>query len=171
MNMKPCVISIRQRHASISRGMHTTNVLSSRNVHRGQRVAIYQLAAHKNAKQANTNLVRSMAGGETPKDDVEEKLKEEARKREQERIEMLSKPVMPPTSQGRFGKVKKDGPDDFGAAGSTRGGEYGLGPQTDKALNVAANPDAMLIAGCALFVLFLVLVAVGPPPPSPSSLY
>jgi hypothetical protein len=74
-------------------------------------------------------------------------------------------------SGGRFGKIKQDGPDDFGAAGSTRGGDYGLGPLTDKALNTWASENGLLAAGIAVLALVAVLVYIGPPPPSPSSLY
>eukprot|EP00241_Pyramimonas_parkeae_P007463 CAMPEP_0114238274 /NCGR_PEP_ID=MMETSP0058-20121206/7838_1 /TAXON_ID=36894 /ORGANISM="Pyramimonas parkeae, CCMP726" /LENGTH=157 /DNA_ID=CAMNT_0001350375 /DNA_START=104 /DNA_END=577 /DNA_ORIENTATION=- len=110
-------------------------------------------------------VVRAMAEESSKDEDPREKQKE------QERLEMLNKPVFPPDRQGRFGKIRKDGPDDFGAAGSTRGGEFGLGPAADRALNAWGDANGMLIAGTAVLVLFAVLVYIGPPPPSPSSLY
>ncbi|KAK3236198.1 hypothetical protein CYMTET_53646 [Cymbomonas tetramitiformis] len=59
------------------------------------------------------------------------------------------------------------GLDDFGRAGSTRGGEFGLGPAADRILALWGNGGGMLVAAGAIIALFAVLLWIGPPPTRP----
>mmetsp|Transcript_24001 Transcript_24001/g.40257 ORF Transcript_24001/g.40257 Transcript_24001/m.40257 type:complete len:166 (+) Transcript_24001:102-599(+) len=104
-------------------------------------------------------------------DDGKGGVDEEEERREEARRKALNMPIRNPRNKSdnpssRPSNVKKDGPDDFGPAGSLRGGKYGLGPQTDKVLNAGANETGLLVAAVAVLILLGALIIIGPPPQS-----
>jgi len=59
----------------------------------------------------------------------------------------------------------------FGAAGSTRGGKFGLGERTDQLLSFSGNENVLLVFGVGALVIMVVLLLIGPPPQSGLSYY